>query len=121
MADDSQDPGEIRMFASALIAISVAGAPTQMVQCVDVPAGWTAARVEARGKAWFVDGEAITLGGRRYVRHGRPRGLSPAGLSPLQAYKGAMVYAEAGGSGRGMIYLLADIRDCTFQPYRAQP
>ena len=109
------------MFASALILVSWTFAPTQMVQCVDVPAGWTAARLEARGEPWFVNGEAITVGGRRYVRYGGPRALSPAGLAPLQAHKGAMVYAEAGSRGRDIVYLLADIRDCTFQPYRVRP
>ncbi len=109
------------MFASALIAVTLAGAPTQTVQCVDVPAGRTAASLEARGEAWFVHGEAIALGKRRYVKHGLPRGLSPADVEPLQDYKGATAYAEAGNPKRDVIYVLADIRDCTFQAYRIRP
>jgi len=109
------------MLASALIAVSLTGAPTQMVQCVEVPAGGTAASLEARGEPWFVNGDAIALGTRRYVRYGPPRGMSPADVVPLQSHKGAMVYAEARSPRRDTVYVLADIRDCTFQPYRIQP
>lgn len=108
------------MFASTLIAVTLAAAPAQMVQCVDVPQGRTAASLEARGEAWFINGEPIALGKRRYVKFGLPRGLSPADVEPLQGYMSATVYAEAGNPKREVIYVLADIRDCTFQPYRAK-
>jgi hypothetical protein len=121
MANDSQNPGETKMFASALIAVTLAGAPTQMVQCVDVPAGRTAASLEARGKAWFVKGTPLTIGKRRYARFGPVRGMSPAEVVAFGRFGGATVFAAAGDQARGTVYVLADIRDCTFQGYRARP
>jgi hypothetical protein len=106
------------MLATALIAVISMRAPVQMVQCIDVPQGQNAASFEARGKDWFMKGEALTIGGRRYARSGPPIGMAPSDVVPLEAYKGAMTYAQI-GKAPGVIYVLADIRDCTFQAYRA--
>ena len=107
------------MFASALIFVMLAGAPSQMVQCVEVPAGKTAASIEARGKAWFVKGAPMALGKRRYARFGPTLGMSPAEVVAFGRFGGATVFAAAGDQARGTVYVLADIRDCTFQAYRA--
>jgi hypothetical protein len=107
------------MFVGALIL--VISVESQMaVQCVDVPVGKTVADLDARGDAWFAKGDAITIGGKRYAKSGKPIGMAPSDVTPLQGYKGAMAYAPLGGAKGGPIYVLADIRDCTFQAYRPQ-
>ncbi|MBC9033637.1 hypothetical protein IAG41_14665 [Sphingomonas sp. JC676] len=108
------------MFASTLIAVMLASAPTQMVQCVEVPAGMTAASIEARGEAWFVRGTPMTLGKRRYVKSGSVRGMSPVEVEAFARFGAATVFAGTGGARRDTVYVLADIRDCTFQAYRAK-
>lgn len=119
MADDSYNPGETVMFSAALIAVTLAGAPAQMVQCVDVPPGRRAADIDARGEAWFANGEAIRVGGRLYVRAGPVRGMAPNEVEAFGRYREAMIFAAPGDAKRDLVYVLADIRDCTFQPYRA--
>jgi hypothetical protein len=104
------------MLATALIAVM----SMQMVQCVEVPAGKTPADIEARGEPWFVQGAPMLLGKRRYVQSGPARGMSPAEVAPFARHGGATVFARTGDAGRDLVYVLADIRDCTFQVYRAQ-
>lgn len=107
------------MVISALIAVTFAAAPMQMVQCVEVPVGQTSAGIEARGEAWFVRGATLTIGKRRYVKSGPVRGMSPAEVAAFGRYGAATLFAGAGDAKRDTIYVLADIRDCTFQAYRA--
>lgn len=108
------------MFASALIFVTLAAAPAQMVQCIDVPAGKTAASIEARGKPWFVKGTPMTIGKRHYAKSGPVRGMSPADVVAFGRFGGATVFAAAGDGARDTVYVLADIRDCRFQAYRAR-
>lgn len=108
------------MFTSTLIAVILAGTPPQMVQCVDVPEGGTAASIEARGEAWFVKGEPIAIGKRRYAKSGAVRGLAPTEVAAFGRYRAATVFAGPGDTRRDTVYVLADIRDCTFQAYRAK-
>lgn len=107
------------MIASALIAVTL-GAPMQMVQCVDVPPGASAASIEARGEPWFLRGAPILLGKRRYVRTGAVRGLAPNEVRAFGRHGEATVFVGASDAGHETVYVLADIRDCSFQAYRAQ-
>ena len=107
------------MVISALIAVTFAATPMQMVQCVEVSAGQTAAGIEARGEAWFVRGAPLTIGKRRYVKSGPVRGMSPVEVVAFGRQGAAALFTGAGDARRDTIYVLADIRDCTFQAYRA--
>lgn len=109
------------MFSAALIAVMLAGAPMQTVMCVEVPPGMRALDMDARGEAWFAKGEPITVGGRRYARSGPMRGMAPTEVVAFGRYREAAVFAAPGDTKRNLVYVLADIRNCTFQPYRAQP
>ena len=106
------------MVISALIAVTFAAAPMQMVQCVEAPAGETAAGIEARGEAWFVRGVPLAIGKRRYVKSGPVRGMSPVEVVAFGRHGAAALFAGAGDAKRDTIYVMADIRDCTFQAYR---
>jgi hypothetical protein len=108
------------MFASTLIAVRFAVAPLQMVQCVEVPPGQTAASIEARGEAWFVKGGPMALGKHRYAKSGAVRGMSPVEVEAFGRFGAATVFAGAGDARRDVVYVLADIRDCTFQAYRRE-
>ena len=100
-----------------MLAVMLAGAPAQAATCVPAPAPGHAG---GRSQPWFINGDPITVGGKRYVKYGLPRVLQTGDVELLAPYKGAFVYAERGNPQREVLYLLTDLAGCEFQPYQIE-
>jgi hypothetical protein len=83
----------------------------------------------AAGSTWFINNDAITFMGRRYVKLGLPRILGVSEVTGAGMYEGVPVFAENGAmpapaangrqSGPDVIYI--PVRPgCEFQPYQAE-
>jgi hypothetical protein len=104
------------MFTSSVIALALAGMPAQSAKCVSpAPAG-----AVAKGKAWYIANAVVAFGGKSWVKYGLPRVLMPGEVEQIGTYKGAAVYKEAGAAEYEVIYVLADLADCSFQPYQVK-
>lgn len=96
------------------LALALAAMPAQTVKCVTpVPAG-----AAAKGKPWYIVNAVVAFGGKRWTKYGLPRVLMPGEVQQIGVYKGAAVYKAAGATEYEVIYLLADLADCSFQPYQ---
>jgi hypothetical protein len=68
---------------------------------------------------WYINNEAITVNGRRYVKYGLPRILGINEIVPAIEYRGVMMFREA-GEGSSELVLYVPVRSgCEFQPYVA--
>jgi hypothetical protein len=74
----------------------------------------------AAGAAWFINGEAVTVMGRRYVRYGLPRVLGINEVTRVAEYQGVPVFAEAGTAGTPEVLYVPVRPGCEFQPYQLE-
>jgi hypothetical protein len=71
----------------------------------------------AAGAMWYINNEAITVNGRRYVKYGLPRVLGIREVARGGEYRGVTMFQEAGGETSWLV-LYAPVRSgCEFQPY----
>ncbi|HEX6368916.1 MAG TPA: outer membrane beta-barrel protein [Longimicrobium sp.] len=73
----------------------------------------------AAGAGWYIQGDAITLGGRRFVKFGLPRVVGVGELTRSGEYQGVPVFAEAGMARPDVVYV-AIRPGCEFQPYQTE-
>lgn len=73
----------------------------------------------AGGAAWYIQGDAITLGGRRFVKFGLPRVVGVGEVTRSGEYQGVPVFAEAGMARPDVVYV-AVRPGCEFQPYQTE-
>lgn len=72
----------------------------------------------AEGATWYVNNEAITVNGRRFVKYGLPRVLGVNESTRAAEYRGVALFREAGMDD--VLVLYAPVRrGCEFQPYVA--
>jgi hypothetical protein len=74
----------------------------------------------AAGAAWFINNEAITVDGRRYVRYGLPRVLGVNEVTRSADYMGVPVFSEAGAQGTPEVLYVPVRPGCEFQPYQLE-
>lgn len=67
---------------------------------------------------WFVNSAEITVTGRRYVKFGLPRVVSPAEVARIGEYEGIGVFGEAGAATTPAVVYLPVRPGCEFQPYQ---
>jgi hypothetical protein len=104
------------MMVTSLIALSLAGA-APAAACVPAPA---AGHAGASALSWYINADAIKLGGKNYTKYGLPRVLGADDVELLAPYKGGFVYVEKGSKEREIIYLLTRFDGCEFQPYQVE-
>jgi len=86
--------------------------------CVEVP---EPIETGARALQWYVDGDAVPVGGETFVKYGLPRVLGASEVEFYRASRGGYFYAEAGLEGKPeVVYLLVDLAGCEFQPYQLE-
>lgn len=73
----------------------------------------------AGGANWYIQGDAITLDGRRFVKFGLPRVLGVNDVARSGEYQGVPVFAE-GGMTRSDVVYVAIRPGCEFQPYQTE-
>lgn len=73
----------------------------------------------AAGATWYIQGEPITLNGRRYVKFGTPRVLSVNDVTRTGEYQGVPLFAEPGMARPDVVYV-AVRPGCEFQPYQTE-
>jgi hypothetical protein len=73
----------------------------------------------AAGASWFIQGDQITLDGRRFVKYGLPRVLGVNDVRRAGEYQGVPVFAEAGMARPDVVYV-AVRPGCEFQPYQTE-
>ena len=101
------------MLTIGLIALALAGMPVQAAKCgTPAPAGNV-----AKGKPWYIVNAVVAFGGKSWVKYGLPRVLMPGEIERIGTYKGAAIYKAAGATEYEIIYVLADLAECSFQPY----
>lgn len=74
----------------------------------------------AAGARWFIDDEAITVMGRRYVKYGLPRVLGAGEVARAGEHRGVPVFAERGRTGPAEVLYLPVRPGCEFQPYQTE-
>jgi len=74
----------------------------------------------AAGTSWFINNEAMTVNGRRYVKYGLPRVLGPNEVTRHADFRGVTVFGEAGVSGVLEIVYVPVRYGCEFQPYQLE-
>ncbi|HEY0015420.1 MAG TPA: outer membrane beta-barrel protein [Longimicrobium sp.] len=99
-------------FSSATGDTTVAGRPFGQAYPATAPA-------YAAGAAWYIQGDRITLDGRRYVKFGLPRVLGVNDVARTGEYQGVPVFAEAGTARPDVVYV-AIRPGCEFQPYQTE-
>lgn len=72
----------------------------------------------AASTRWFSQGDAIQLAGVTYARYGAPRELAPGAVGPFARYAGIPVYAAAGSTRPGSVFVPLD--GCRFQEFRTR-
>jgi hypothetical protein len=105
------------MILESMFALALAGGAPLAETCVPVPA---AGHTGASQLKWYIDGEAITVEGKKYSKYGLPRVLAKGDVELLAPYQGGFVYAEAGSDQREVVYVLTHIVGCEFQPYQLE-
>jgi hypothetical protein len=84
--------------------------------CVEMPEPGT----DARSQSWYIDNEAMEVGGGTFVKYGLPRVLAQWEVEYHAASAGGLFYAEAGTADPEILYLLLDPAGCEFQPYQRE-
>jgi hypothetical protein len=74
----------------------------------------------AGGATWYINTEAITVNGRRYVRYGLPRVLGVTEVTRTGEFQGVSVFAEAGATGTPEVVYVPVRPGCEFQPYQLE-
>jgi hypothetical protein len=74
----------------------------------------------AGGATWYINTEAITVNGRRYVRYGLPRVLGVNEVTRTGEFQGVSVFAEAGATGTPEVVYVPVRPGCEFQPYQLE-
>jgi hypothetical protein len=74
----------------------------------------------AAGATWYINTEAITVGGRRYVRYGLPRVLGVNEVTRTGEFQGVSVFSEAGATGTPEVVYVPVRPGCEFQPYQLE-
>ncbi len=73
----------------------------------------------AAGAAWFIQGDGITVDGRRYVKYGLPRVLGMHEVTRSAEHQGVPVFTEGGAARADVVYV--PVRPgCEFQPYQTE-
>jgi|tagenome__1003787_1003787.scaffolds.fasta_scaffold20977679_3 hypothetical protein len=73
----------------------------------------------AAGDTWYINSEAITFSGNRYVKYGLPRIVGVDDLRPAGQYAGITVFVEAAATRLEVVYV--PVRPgCEFQPYQRE-
>jgi len=68
---------------------------------------------------WYVGNEPIVVAGRRYVKYGLPRTLSPTDVVAVGTYRGVTMFAEpAADRDHPEVVYLPVHQQCEFQPYQ---
>jgi hypothetical protein len=99
-------------YSSATGDTTVAGRPFAQAYPATAPS-------YAAGAGWFIQGDAITLGGRRYVKFGLPRVVGVNDVTRTGEYQGVPVFAETGAERPEVLYV--PVRPgCEFQPYQTE-
>jgi len=73
----------------------------------------------AAAAPWFIQGDAITVDGRRFVRYGLPRVLGTGEVTRAGEHQGVPVFAEP-GAGRADVLYVPVRPGCEFQPYQTE-
>jgi hypothetical protein len=73
----------------------------------------------AAGAAWYIQGDRITVDGRRFVKFGLPRVLGVNDVARAGEYQGVPVFAQAGTARPDVVYV-AIRPGCEFQPYQTE-
>ncbi|HST58491.1 MAG TPA: hypothetical protein VLK84_07385, partial [Longimicrobium sp.] len=70
----------------------------------------------AAGSDWYQRNEVIVFRGLNHIQYGLPLQLPPAGLARVGEYRGVSVFADAGETRHGFVYIPAG-PGCMFQRY----
>ena len=84
--------------------------------CVEMPEPGA----DVRSQSWYIDNEAMDVGGGSFVKYGLPRVLAQWEVEFHAASAGGLFYAEAGAADPEVLYLLVDPAGCEFQPYQRE-
>ena len=99
-------------YTSATGDTTVAGRPFAQAYPATAPS-------YAAGAGWYIQGDPVTLGGRRFVKFGLPRVLGVNDVTRTGEYQGVPVFAEAGMARPDVVYV--PVRPgCEFQPYQTE-
>jgi opacity protein-like surface antigen len=99
-------------YSSATGDTTVAGRPFGQAYPATAPS-------YAAGATWFIQGDQITVGGRRFVKFGLPRVVGVNELARSGEYQGVPVFAETGMARPDVVYV-AVRPGCEFQPYQTE-
>ena len=72
----------------------------------------------AAGSTWYLNNDAITVNGRRYVKYGLPRVLSVNEVVRVGDHQGVAVFGEVGTTTAAEIIYIPVRPGCEFQPYQ---
>ncbi|HEV2735709.1 MAG TPA: hypothetical protein VGV85_12765, partial [Longimicrobiaceae bacterium] len=72
----------------------------------------------AGGATWYINNEPITINGRRYVRFGLPRVVSPTDVTRTGEYQGVGVFTDASATGTPDVIYIPVRPGCEFQPFQ---
>jgi hypothetical protein len=99
-------------YTSATGDTTVAGRPFAQAYPATAPS-------YASGASWYIQGDQITLDGRRFVKFGLPRVLGVNDVTRTGEYQGVPVFAQAGMARPDVVYV--PVRPgCEFQPYQTE-
>jgi hypothetical protein len=73
----------------------------------------------AGGQRWFVENEALTFGGRRWVKFGLTRTLTVTEAVRVGEFRGVSVFRST-ADGTAKVLYVAVRAGCEFQPYRPE-
>lgn len=99
-------------YSSATGDTTVAGRPFGQAYPATAPS-------YAAGATWYIQGEPITLDGRRYIKFGVPRILAVNDVTRAGEYQGVPLFAEPGMTRPDVVYV-AVRPGCEFQPYQTE-
>lgn len=74
----------------------------------------------AAGSSWFINNDAVTFMGKRYVKYGLPRVLSTGDVRSGGEYQGVGVFMETSATGTPDVIYVPTRPGCEFQPYQQE-
>lgn len=96
-----------------IMSLALAGAVAPQQYCVKLADNSGA----AKGASWFVKGDPITYKGKKYVKYGLERQIPVDAIEQTGTHSYTAVFTEKGVKDAEVLYLLADLPACSFQPY----
>ena len=74
----------------------------------------------AAGGTWYINNEAVTINGNRYVKFGLPRVVGVNEVTRTGEFQGVGVFTEAGATGTPDVVYVPVRPGCEFQPYQRE-